>query len=81
MSLKSNLKLEEASMKDSKANGNGTQLTQQERYKIRNLLMELKERPPLNPQQRRRLLRAQTLEEAFSEWERQYEADTKGTHE
>lgn len=62
-------------MKDSK----GTQLTEQERYKIRNLLMELKERPPLNPQQRRRLARAKTLEEAFSDWERQYEAHTEGT--
>ena len=67
-------------MSGSKANGNGTQPTEQERYKIRNLLktMEPNEHPPLDPQQRRRLLRAQTLEEAFSDWERQYEAHTKG---
>ena len=68
-------------MKDSKANGNGTQLTQQERYKIRNLLKELNERPPMSPQQRRRLARTQTLDEAFSDWERQYESDTKGNCE
>ena len=52
-------------MSGSKANGNGTQLTEQERYKIRNLLktMEPNEHPPLDPRSTRKLALLEIFQE------------------